>query len=458
MAQILIIEDEVLLAKSLSRALTMNGHECAIAATAEQGLTMLQQMPTDLVLLDIQLPGMSGLDAIKRIRELDNNTSVMITTAFGTMAAAVEALRSGACDFLRKPLDTEEVLLAVERAVTDARLRHTVSLYHDVEAGKTDEDTLIAESAAMQPVLTILNQLSSMRLQSASEYPPVLILGETGTGKDLVARKIHFHGALSAEPIFEVNCTTLPRGLEEAELFGYEKGAFTGAERSKRGMFEAADGGTIFLNEIGDLSLDVQVKLLQVIEAKSIRRVGGLRDIPVNVRIIAATNRNLRDSSIFREDLFYRLNNVTIEMPPLRERTEDTIPLARQFLSRFTRKYSRAKTLLPEAEKALQAYNWPGNARELRQLLERVTFLSQGRHITADQLGLQLDIEPSVQIQSSSDIEVNFPANGIDIEYVEKTLLQKALEASDGNVSEAARKVRLGREAMRYRLKKHNLD
>ena len=458
MAQILIVEDEALLAKSLRRALTIHGHDCAIAGSAEEGLTLLEQMPTDLVLLDIQLPGMSGLEAIKKIRQFDANISVIIATAHGTMAAAVEALRSGVADFLRKPLDTDEVLLAVDRALDSARLRQTVTYYHDIQAERADEDGFVSESAAMQSVIAVFHRLVGMKLATAADHPPVLITGETGTGKDLTARKLHFQSELSVLPFIEVNCTTLPRGLEEAELFGYEKGAFTGADRSKRGLFEAADGGTIFLNEIGDLPLETQAKLLQVIEQKSLRRVGGLRDIAVKVRIIAASNRNLKNTAAFREDLFYRLNTVTLTLPPLRERKADIIPLAHRFLTRFGRKYGHARNLTPQAEETLLHYSWPGNARELRQLMERMTFLSDSEAISDSLLGLMPSQSSTVRIKSNTEIDVTFPEEGLDIEQIEKQLLKKALDSAGGNVSSAARKLGLTREAMRYRLTKHDLE
>ena len=455
MAQILIIEDEVLLAKSLSRALTMRGHDCAVATTAEEGLSLLERTPTDIVLLDLQLPGMSGLDAIERIRAFDANISVIIATAYGTMATVVQSMRAGACDFLRKPLDIEEVQLAVERAVAGARLRQTVSYYHDLEAGKTDEDQLICESPGMRRVAEVVQRLADMKLQAASDYPPVLLLGETGTGKDLVARKIHFSGALSEQPFIEVNCTTLPRGLEEAELFGYEKGAFTGAERSKRGLFEAAAGGTIFLNEIGDLATEAQVKLLQVIEQKTMRRVGGLRDMAADVRIIAATNRDLKNSRYFREDLYYRLNNVTIELPPLRRRREDIIPLATHFLARFNRKYGRKKTLDEQARRALLDYQWPGNVRELRQLMERVTFLNDRTAIGVADLGLPAAGAPTAA--GNDGFWVDLSTDRLNLEEIEREIILRVLQSCAGNVSQAARKLGLGREALRYRIKKYDL-
>lgn len=458
MAQILIIEDEVLLAKSVCRSLVNRGHDCFTAVSAEEGLALLEKMSPDVILLDVQLPGMSGLDAIKVIRKFDPNISIIMATAYGTMASVVEAMRSGACDFLRKPLDMDEVLLAIDRAITNFRLKQTVSYYQSVEAEKTDEDKLICDSPKMKLVGELVDKLASMNLENPSDFPPILILGETGVGKDLLARFIHFRGKLAGQPFIEVNCTTLPKGLEEAELFGYEKGSFTGAFHSKRGLFEAATGGSIFLNEIGDLTQEAQVKLLQAIEQKSFRRVGGLRDISANVRIIAATNRNLKNQREFRSDLFYRLNNLTLEIPPLRERKEDIVKLAELFLNRFARKYGTAKKLDSSARQALVAYTWYGNVRELRQLMERLTFLSSTPTITSNDLRLSAAENPSTGNSKEDKSIIDFPEHGIDLKEVEKDLIIKALKSCGGNISEAARKLGLGREALRYRVKKFSIS
>ncbi|HSG99151.1 MAG TPA: sigma-54 dependent transcriptional regulator, partial [candidate division Zixibacteria bacterium] len=388
MAQILIIEDEDLLAKSLARFLTGREHDCFTARTAEEGLEMLERMQMDVVLLDLQLPGISGLEAIGRLKKVDPDLVIIISTAYGTMAAAVDAMRHGASDFLRKPLDMEEVSLAVERAIANATIRRKFTYYRDREADRTDANALICNSPRMQKIKEFLGRVTSMKLPAASDYPPMLILGETGVGKDLIARLAHYHSPLGGEAFIEVNCSALPKGLEEAELFGYEKGAFTGAHRSKRGLFEAAMGGSLFLNEIGDLTAEAQVKLLDVIERKRLRRIGGLRDVPIDVRIIAATNRELKESSSFREDLYFRLNNLTIEVPPLRERTEDLLDLANLFLRQFGAKYGVVKHFAPDAEAALKRYNWPGNVREMRQLIERVTFLSPAATVHAADLNL----------------------------------------------------------------------
>lgn len=455
MAQILIIEDEVLLAKSLARSLTGRGHDCVTAASAEEGLGLIEKAPADIVLIDLQLPGMSGFEAMKLIRKQEPDTTVIVITAFGTMASAVEAMRSGASDFLRKPIDTEELALAIDRAVANARLKHTVSYYQSKEADKTTEDLLICNSRRMKDTFKIIDKVIGMNLAQASDYPPVLILGETGTGKDLVARHIHFKGKLENQPFVEVNCSGLPRGLEEAELFGYEKGAFTGAQKSKRGLFEAADGGTIFLNEIGDLNLEAQVKILKAIENKVIRHVGGLRDLSINVRIIAASNRDLNDRTYFREDLYHRLNNLRIDLPPLHKRSEDIIPLSRLFLKKYCRKYNVDKWLSQEAERALVSYNWPGNIRELSQCIERVTFLSTGAEIEAEDLGLHYAGKGEISVGKKGNVNINFPPEGIGLDEIEKEIILQALKSTDGNVSQAARKLRIGREALRYRIKKY---
>jgi DNA-binding NtrC family response regulator len=455
LAQILIIEDEVLLAKSLARSLTGKGHDCVTAPTAEEGLGLIEKIPTDIVLIDLQLPGMSGFEAMKLIREQEPETAVIVITAFGTMASAVEAMRSGASDFLRKPIDTEELALAVDRAVASARLKHTVSYYQNKEAEKTSEDLLICDSPRMKEASDVINKVINMNLPRASEYPPVLVLGETGTGKDLVARHIHFRGRLSNQPFIEVNCSSLPRGLEEAELFGYEKGAFTGAQKSKRGLFEAADGGTIFLNEIGDLNPEAQVKILKAIENKIIRHVGGLRDLSIDVRVIAASNRDLENRAHFREDLYHRLNHLCINLPPLRERADDIIPLSSLFLKKYCRKYNVEKRLNPEAEKTLVSYGWPGNIRELNQCIERVTFLSTDHIIRSEDLGLPHVKKAGVTINEKGNIDIDIPPNGLSLEEVEKKVILQTLKSTNGNVSRAARKLKIGREALRYRIKKY---
>lgn len=455
MAQVLIIDDEMLLAKSLARSLTQKGHDCSLAGTAEDGLGLLKTSPPDVVLLDLQLPGMHGLTALKHIVEFDPGMVVIITTAFGTVASAVEAMRAGATDFLRKPLDVEEVSLTIERALSNARLRDALSYYQKRDAEIAGTDHLLGHSTAMQPIHALIERLSQLNLQAASDCPPVLITGETGTGKDLTARIIHHRSRFGSQPFIDVNCPTLPRGLEEAELFGYERGSFTDAHKSKRGLFEAAEGGTLFLNEVGDLPLEVQVKLLQVIERKQLRHIGGLRDIPANARIMAATNRDLPAmvrQRAFREDLFHRLHHFVIELPPLRERDQDILLLARHFLDRSLRKYGiSVRTLTRDAEEALLNYHWPGNVRELDHVIDRAVALAQGSVIDVEVLNLRpRAIHPAAKGAATS-------TGRKTLDDLEREAIMSALAETDGNVSEAARLLGIGREALRYRIQKHGL-
>jgi DNA-binding NtrC family response regulator len=425
--------------------------------TAEDGLRLLEKTPVDIVLLDLQLPGMSGLEAIEHIRRIDPDIVVIMATAYGTMASVVEAMRAGASDFLRKPLDTEEVAIAIERAVANAKLRQTVSYYHNREAGRIDEDKLISNSPRIKAVASVLKKVASMELARSSDYPPMLILGETGTGKDLIARIIHYNSKFARQQFIEVNCSTLPRGLEEAELFGYEKGAFTGAIKSKRGLFEAASGGTIFLNEIGELALEAQVKLLTIMERRSLRRVGGLKDIAIDVRIIAATNRDLKDKDQFRADLYHRLNHLTIEVPPLRDRHEDILELSELFLSQSCVKFNIERNLGEEARRAILEYSWPGNVRELRQLIERAAILSRNCEMTADDLHLPLFTKER-KSDGDFNISMDLASETMNLESIEREIIVAVLKYCGGNVSEAARKLKIGREALRYRINKYSIS
>ena len=456
MAQVLIIDDELLLAKSLARSLTQKGHDCALAGTAEDGLSLLTTSSPDVVLLDLQLPGMHGLTALKHIIDFDPSMVVVITTAYGTVASAVEAMRAGASDFLRKPLDVEEVGLTIDRALSNARLRDTLSYYQKRDVEQAGADHLLGTSEAMKAIHALVDRLSQLNLQRVSDCPPVLITGETGTGKDLTARVVHYRSRFGEHPFIDVNCPSLPRGLEEAELFGYERGSFTDAHKSKRGLFEAAEGGTIFLNEIGDLPLEAQVKLLQVIERKQLRHIGGLRDIPANTRVMAATNRDLPKMvahGTFREDLYHRLHHFAIELPALRERGQDILLLSQHFLDRSLRKYGlNQRALSHDAKEALLRYQWPGNVRELDHVIDRAVVLSQGLEITALDLNLRTPADQSSIPQSPQQ------DGRKTLDDLEREAIHDALTETNGNVSEAARLLGIGREALRYRIQKHHLE
>lgn len=457
MAKILIIDDEVILAKSLLRSLTKAGYEGSIATSAEDGLKLVVEERPDLVLLDLKLGGMGGLEALQRIVDFDPSILVIMITAYGSVETAVEAMKMGAVDYLCKPLDLEALKIAMVRALEERRLRQRLSYYQRRDLEEARGLRIIGESPAMKRVLDLVEKIAQLEGE-AGDLPTVLILGETGTGKDLVARAIHGRSCLADQPFVEVNCTTLPKDLLEAELFGYEKGAFTDAKASKAGLVEVADGGTLFLNEIGELPPEAQGKLLKVIEQKRVRRIGDIRERRINVRIVAATNQDLgsavRERS-FRPDLLYRLKVLTIELPPLRERGNDILLLAEHFLNRYVKKYGTGpKHLSPSAFDVLESYRWPGNVRELAHVIERAVLLCEGEEIGPALLGLDTGLRsPRVVLK---DLPLGeFPLEGLELKKIERYLIQKALALTRGNVSEAARRLGIGREALRYRMRKH---
>lgn len=454
MPSILIVEDEAVFGKSLARFLTKAGYDCTLKARAEDGLRVLEDVSPHAVLLDVRLPGMDGLQALRVFHERDADLPVIMITAHGSIETAVEAMKAGAVDYLCKPLDLQEVRLVVERSLGSAQNQRRLSYYQRQEAARSERDRIIGACPAMRQVFQLVDRFTQINLGRAGELPTVLILGETGTGKGLIARAIHAKGPAAQGPFVEVNCTTLPRELIEAELFGYEKGAYTGATESKPGLVEAAEGGTLFLDEVGELPLAAQSKLLQLIEHKTARRLGGLRSRTIAMRIIAATNRDLdalTDDGAFRQDLLYRLKVLLLELPPLRTRGDDVRLLAEHFLQVFSQKYAtEANHLTPSVLEALSRYSWPGNVRELAHVVERAVLLSDQPMIGAELISLPGRAGSEAQVDSREDKLAN-----LTLEEVERRLITQALTASRGNVSEAARKLGLSREALRYRLQKH---
>ena len=454
MATILIVEDEAVFGKSLVRFLTKAGHDCTLKSNAEDGLRALEDVGPDAVLLDVRLPGMDGLRTLRVFQDRDADLPVIMITAYGTIETAVEAMKAGAVDYLCKPVDLQEVQLVVEKALDGAQKQRRLSYYQRQETARAERDRMIGACPAMQQVFNLIDRFTQLGPLRGGELPTVLILGETGTGKGLVARAIHSRGPASQAPFVEVNCTTLPRDLIEAELFGHERGAYTGATDAKPGLAEAAEGGTLFLDEVGELPLAAQSKLLQLIEHKTVRRLGGLRTRTVPMRIIAATNRDLdalTHDGTFRQDLLYRLKVLPVELPPLRTRGEDLRLLSDHFLGVFSRKYGKEEhTLTPAALAALRDYPWPGNVRELAHVIERAVLLSDGPLIGRDLFSLPGLMASEAESDSRQD-----GLNGLTLEEVEQLLISRALTASRGNVSEAARKLGISREALRYRLQKH---
>ncbi|MGH2709346.1 MAG: sigma-54-dependent transcriptional regulator, partial [Actinomycetota bacterium] len=349
-----------------------------VAGDAEQALGLLETLRPDVVFSDVRLPGMNGIELLRRIREYDAAIPVVIMTAYGTIEGAVEAVKLGAFDYLKKPVDLEELRLLADRARETSLLKQELSYYRRRAGREVPFTDVIGESPSIRAVLEQARQIAALH-----ETPPVLITGETGTGKGLVARTIHASGPRSAKPFIEVNCTALPATLMEAELFGHERGAFTDAKESKLGLFEAAEGGFLFLDEVGDVELSLQGKLLRAVEDRTVRRVGGVRDRRIDVRILAATNRDLEREAQrerFRRDLYFRLAVILLRLPPLRDRGEDVMFLARHFLTRFNAKYGReVRRIDDHARDLLLAYPWPGNVRELSHVIERAVLWSGGQ-------------------------------------------------------------------------------
>ena len=373
---VLIVDDERTLARAVKAFLAEAGYEAEVAGDAEQAIELLPKLRPDVVFADVRLPGMSGIDLLRRIREFDPAIAVVIMTAYGTIEGAVEAVKLGAFDYMKKPVDLEELKLLADRARETALMKQELSYYRKRAASELPFAGVLGNSPAVRAVMEQVRQVAAL-----DETPPVLITGETGTGKGLVARTLHTSGVRSGKPFIDVNCTALPANLMEAELFGYERGAFTDAKESKIGLFEAAERGFLFLDEVGDLEPSLQGKLLRAIEERMVRRVGGIRDRRIDVRILAATNRNLErevQQGRFRSDLYFRLAVILLHLPPLRERGEDILILAEEFLRRFSTKYGKdVRRLDPRAREVLLGYPWPGNVRELSHVIERAVLWSR---------------------------------------------------------------------------------
>src|ERR1700675_4767006 len=385
MGRILIADDHDALRRGLVRGLTEAGHDVEEASNGNAAIERLHDSYFDVVLSDLKMGGSDGMDVLRTCRALHPTTAVILMTAFGTVNTAVEAMKIGAFDYVQKPFEIEEMEVKIEKALELKRLKHELEYLRGTQSDIYDFDKIVGASPGLQRVLDIVKK-------GAKSHTTGLIRGETGTGKELIAGATH-HNSLRAQRNFvKVNCAALQENLLESELFGHEKGAFTGADKQRIGRFEQADGGTLFLDEIGDMSQNTQAKILRVLQEHEFERLGGTRTLRVDVRLVAATNRDLSgmvQSGHFREDLYYRLNVVSIEIPPLRERKDDIVPLANTFIRRFSReRKKKIDGLEPEAQKLLMRYNWPGNIRELENAIERAMLLTESRAITTDDLRL----------------------------------------------------------------------
>jgi DNA-binding NtrC family response regulator len=452
-ASILVVDDERLIRWSLEQQLQREGYTVQSVETAAEALQRTQSDPPDLILLDVRLPDADGVELLERLRAADPECLVIMMTAHGGVESAVRAMKLGAQDYVRKPFDMEDMKLTVRKALEARALRRDVDRFQGEAAQGSALDDLIGVSRAMTELKALVVRIAQ------SDATTVLLQGESGTGKDLVARVIHFVSQRTRAPFLAVNCVALPEQLLESELLGHERGAFTDARALKKGLFEQADGGTVYLDEIGDMRLDLQGKLLRLIEEKAFRRIGGVRDIKADVRIIAATNRDLAkalEAGQFRKDLYYRLNVFPVWLAPLRDRPEDILPLARHFIQRFSREMRREPIALhPEAEACLARYPWPGNVRELRNVLERGLILAAGSVLDVEHLPPEFRREPEgSELSAQVTAGLALPASGVRLEDVERDFVRQALDATGGNQVRAARLLGISRDALRTRMKK----
>jgi two-component system response regulator AtoC len=450
--KILVVDDERLIRQSLEKRLGEEGYEVISADNGRAAISLVEEEAPELVILDLKLPDLNGIEVLKRLREIEKNLTVLIITAYGSIDTAIAAIRSGAYDYLTKPFDLETILLSVRQALEASNLKREVAYFRTLTNVRFGLHRIIGESPVMQEVRQKVRQIAR------SEASTVLLEGESGTGKDLVARTIHTESNRSRHPFLEINCSTLHETLIESELFGHERGAFTDAKVRKTGLMELANHGTLYLDEIGDMNSTLQAKLLSAIENKRFRRLGGVKDLSVDVRFIAATNKNLTaavQKGDFRPDLFYRLKVFPISLPPLRERMSDLPPLIEFLLDELRKEFKKKiRGLSPEAHQRFTEYLWPGNIRELRNVLERAFILCEGEEIEVEHLPPEMFSIPSSRTEEASLFKL--PPQGISLAAVEKDLIRQALEQSGGNQVRAARLLGISRDVLRYRIKKLN--
>jgi DNA-binding NtrC family response regulator len=439
---ILVIEDEEKLRRVVGLHLASAGYNVQAAGTAEEGWKLADG--ADLVLTDLKLPGMDGLELLEKLKQQNSHTPVVVMSAFGTVENAVEAMKHGAVDFLPKPFSLDHLSVVVDKAMDVRQLRDENRELREALGEKYQFENIIGRSPAMQEIFATVMRVAPTRAT-------VLLAGESGVGKDMIGRAIHQHSPRKNHPYVKINCTAIPENLMESELFGYEKGAFTGANTSKPGKFEQADGGTVFLDEIGDVPGGIQVKLLRVLQEREFERLGSNKTMHTDVRVIAATNVDLRaalEQGTFREDLYYRLNVVPMNIPPLRERKEDIPYLVEHFAKKFGGEISEG------AMERLMAHHWPGNVRELENVVERSILLANGPRVEAD----DIRIDTGVGRARPATTTDGFLPEGMTLDQYEQSLIREALKRANGNKSHAARLLGLTRNALRYRLTQMGIE
>jgi DNA-binding NtrC family response regulator len=453
--RVLVVDDEKLIRMGIAQALETAGHLVEQAATAGDALAAVEKDPPDLVLLDYKLPDRTGIEVLADIRKVAPHVPVIMITAHASVPGAVEAVKQGVYDYLAKPFEVPKLLHTVTCALEASRLREVVAWQRGKEQRGSTSADIVAESPAMKRVVHILRRVAG------SEAPTVLLLGESGVGKGLLARALHNEGSAAGEAFMNISCTSLPEQLLESELFGHEKGAFTDAKSQKKGLIELAHRGTVFLDEIGDISMGLQAKLLGFLEDRVFRRIGGVRDIDVRVRVIAATNKDLEkevEAGRFRSDLYYRLKVIPVTIPPLRDRREDLPALTEMFIRHFSAEFGKAVTGVDkEAAEAIAAYGWPGNVRELRNALERAVLLGDGDTLTLWDLPPEISETEVAPASSNGNGVLELPSEGLVLESLERDLVCQALRRTRGNRARAARLLGMNRDQMRYRIKKFEL-
>jgi DNA-binding NtrC family response regulator len=456
---ILVVDDERLVRWSLQQKLEQWGYHVSLAEDGATALGRVQLDSPDLITLDLKLPDMTGIEVLSELRKRHVQIPVIVITAFGIVDDAVKSLKLGAYDFIEKPINFEKLQNAVRNALETRRLRTEVARTHEIQRSEFSVDRIIGISDHIREVRELIKKVA------ASEASTILVQGESGTGKDLVAHAIHFESIRRDRPFFAINCAAIPETLIESELFGHEKGAFTDARAQKRGMFEMADGGTLFLDEVSEMTLAMQAKLLRVLEGHAFRRVGGVKNLNVDVRVLVASNRNLEEavrSSRFRQDLYFRLSIIPLTLLPLREHKEDIPALLDHFISYYNDKFRKnIQGLTKEANELLMNYNWPGNIRELRNAIERVMILAEGNRVASKYLPIRISeggVLPVPMAEGEGDGGVRLPPGGTSLYEVERELIRQALEQARGNKTTAAKLLHITRDTLRYKVKKYNLD
>lgn len=452
---ILIIDDEVFFAKKLAKNLSAEGYELITAHTGNKGIELAREHLPDVAIIDLKLPDLDGINVLQHVSRIDPPPVSIIITAHGYVQAAVSAMRLGAYDFVEKPFPIDKLKIIIQNALNSANLRKTVNVSTRKEQKKYGFESLVGESEAIKNLIALIKKI-------AAEGPRmVLITGETGTGKGLVANILHYNSDRADKPFLEMNCAAIPENLLESELFGYEAGAFTDAKKSRSGILEDADQGTILLDEIGDMSLNLQAKLIKVVEERNFRRLGGKKDIKVDLQIIAATNKDLKEQvkkDLFRQDLYHRLNVISLDMPSLRARKEDIPLLTDHFVKHLNNELNKNITTIPEeVRKSFRLYDWPGNVRELRSTLERAMILSEGEELNPKYMQLEIENEDIEVKTEGNKMRLEISLDDSSLDEIERKIIRQTLEQYDWNQTRTAKALKINRQNLRYRMKKMGL-